>query len=146
VITTRQFAVTIFTATLSLSAAEDTVGYNTDVRPILSDKCFFCHGPDVKENKAGLRLDTPEGAYAELQDSPGKRAVVPGSLEKSAIWHAITPADESKVMPPAEKNLALSDKEKRIIAAWIKQGAKYEPHWAFVNLPEKIEVPTLRVA
>ena len=130
----------LFRPILELGA--NSVGYNTDVRPILSDKCFLCHGPDKTNNKAGLRLDDEASAYAALKDTPGKHAIVPGSLENSEVWLRINSNDPDEVMPTPESNLVLTDSEKEIIASWIKQGAEYEPHWAFVPLPNKIPVPT----
>ena len=135
----------ITTLTLSLLAASlahagDKVGYNNEVRPILSDKCYACHGPDETNNKAGLRLDTPEAAYAALKESKG-HAIVPGDLAKSEAWQRIISDDPEKVMPTPESNLSLSDSEKDIIKRWIEQGAEYEPHWSFVNLPDQVEVP-----
>lgn len=124
--------------------ANERVQYNVDIRPILSDKCFICHGPDQSKIKAGLRLDTPEGAYAALAESPNKHAIVPGSLEQSEVWSRITSADPDEVMPPPESNLILSDHEKTIISSWIQQGAEYESHWAFLNLPEKVQPPTVK--
>ena len=127
---------------LILSAIGKEVGYNTDVRPILSDKCFLCHGPDKANNKAGLRLDDEASAYAALKDSKDKHAIVPGSLDKSEVWQRINSTDPDEIMPTPESNLVLTDSEKEIIAAWIKQGAKYEPHWAFVPLPDQVGIPT----
>ncbi|MGC6465329.1 MAG: DUF1553 domain-containing protein [Akkermansiaceae bacterium] len=134
----------IFLVSLTLAQAAEKVGYNTDVRPILSDKCFLCHGPDEANNKADLRLDTPEGAFAALAESPGKHAIVPGSLEKSEAWLRITSTDPDEVMPTPKSNLVLTDSEKKIIEQWIKQGAEYEPHWAFVNLPDKVDPPQVK--
>ena len=82
------------------------MSYNADVRPILSDKCFLCHGPDVKKNKAGLRLDTPEGAYAALSDDDSLHAISPGSLEKSEVWKRIISSDPEEVMPTPKSKLA----------------------------------------
>ncbi|MGJ8698333.1 MAG: DUF1549 domain-containing protein, partial [Verrucomicrobiaceae bacterium] len=129
---------------LSTSHAADKVTYNTDVRPILSDKCFLCHGPDKKNNKADLRLDTPEGAFAALGKSGNKHAIVPGSLEKSEAWRRIISSDPDEVMPtPKSKLPTLTDDEKRIVARWIEQGAEYQPHWSFVPLPDQIPVPSV---
>lgn len=137
--------ITLSLATLSVALAEDTVGYNTDVRPILSDKCFLCHGPDVKNNKVGLRLDTEEAAFSLLKDSKDSHAIVPGSLEKSELWSRINSTDPDEIMPtPKSKLSPLTDSEKSIIARWIKQGAKYEKHWAFVDLPDSVEVPKIK--
>jgi len=141
----RSLTFVFFAASLAPSLAGEKVGYNADVRPILSDKCFLCHGPDKASTKAGLRLDTPERAFAALKDSPGKHAIVAGSLEKSEAWRRIISTDPDEVMPtPKSKLPTLTDSEKRIIARWIEQGAEYEPHWSFVNLPESVPVPKIK--
>lgn len=120
----------------------DQISYNFHIRPILSDKCFACHGPDANKREANLRLDTEEGAFAALKESPGKFALVAGNIQESQVYHRIISTDPSELMPPPESNLSLTEKEIELIKAWIKQGAKYEPHWAFVKaykptLPEK---------
>lgn len=120
-------------------APGDQISYNFHIRPILSDKCFACHGPDANKREADLRLDTEEGAFTALKDSPGKFALVSGSLEESQVYHRIISEDPGELMPPPESNLALSEKEISLIKEWIKQGAKYEPHWAFT----KAEKPNL---
>jgi len=114
----------------------DEVEFNQDVRPILSDKCFACHGFDAKTREAGLRLDTADGAYA-LRD--GGQAIKPGDLEGSEVWSRITHVDEDEVMPPPESNKILTEKEKETLKQWIEEGAKYQSHWAF--LPPKKPVP-----
>ncbi len=120
----------------------DQISYNFHIRPILSDKCFACHGPDANKRESGLRLDKEEGAFMALKESPGKFALVAGNIEQSQVYHRIISTDPSELMPPPESNLSLTEKEIELIKAWIKQGAKYEPHWAFVKadkptLPEK---------
>lgn len=125
----------------------DQISYNFHIRPILSDKCFACHGPDANKRESGLRLDTEEGAFMALKESPGKFALVAGNLEESQVYHRITSEDPGELMPPPESNLSLAEKEIELIKAWIKQGAKYEPHWAFVKaekpaLPEKSDWAT----
>jgi len=125
----------------------DQISYNFHIRPILSDKCFACHGPDANKRESGLRLDTEEGAFTALKESPGKFALVAGNLEQSEVYHRIISDDPGELMPPPESNLSLTEKEIELIKAWIKQGAKYEPHWAFVKaekptLPEKSEWAT----
>ncbi len=112
----------------TLSAELD---FNKEVKPILSDKCFSCHGPDKAKQKAGLRLDDPDGAFGELSDSPGKFAIRPGSLQRSEVYHRIISADPEYMMPDPASNLSLTAKEKAILIKWIKDGAKYQPHWAF---------------
>ncbi|WP_197700954.1 PSD1 and planctomycete cytochrome C domain-containing protein [Sphingobacterium mizutaii] len=116
------------------------VDYNYDIKPILSDKCFACHGPDNNTREAGLRLDTEEGAYKALAESPGKHAVVPGKPHISEAFLRITSDDESIKMPPTAANLPLSNFEIDLIERWIEQGAVYKPHWAF-TAPKKPEVP-----
>ncbi|MBN3581735.1 PSD1 domain-containing protein [Algoriphagus aestuarii] len=118
----------------------DQVSYNFHIRPILSDKCFACHGPDANKREADLRLDTEEGAFAALKESPGKFALVSGKLEESEVYHRIISEDPGELMPPPESNLVLTEKEIALITKWIKQGAKYEPHWAFTQV-EKPNLP-----
>ncbi|MGK6350987.1 PSD1 and planctomycete cytochrome C domain-containing protein [Parapedobacter sp. DT-150] len=116
------------------------VDYNFHIRPILSDKCFSCHGPDKNTREADLRLDTKEGAYKALVETAGMHAFVPGHPDQSEAYRRITSTDEGLRMPPASSNLTLSDYEVRVIERWIRQGAEYKPHWAFMP-PEKVEAP-----
>jgi len=114
----------------SLVAAD--VDFNRDVRPILSDRCFGCHGPDGdKGRKAGLRLDEFEGATKKLKS--GETAIVPGDLAKSALIARIRAKADDEVMPPPELHRPLTDGEKDVLTRWVAQGAKYAPHWAFVS-------------
>lgn len=110
----------------------DSVDYSFHIRPILSDKCFACHGPDANKREAGLRLDIADSAYKALQESPGMHALVPGNPRASAVFLRITTEDSSLRMPPPASNMQLSAHEINMIEKWIKQGAKYKPHWAFV--------------
>ncbi|MBT7216693.1 MAG: DUF1553 domain-containing protein [Verrucomicrobia bacterium] len=121
---------------LSAPGALAKLEFNRDVRPILSDKCFACHGFDAKTREAGLRLDTEEGAYS-LKD--GVQAIKPGALQESEVWHRITHDDEDELMPPPESNKSLTEGEKEVLKRWIEEGAKYQPHWAFV--PPKKRAP-----
>ncbi len=123
----------------------DVVDYNFHVRPILSDKCYTCHGPDENKREAGLRLDIAENAYQELKESKGKYAIVPGDKVSSQLYHRIHATDSSELMPPPESNLSLTDYEKRILTKWIEDGAEYKKHWAFV-VPEKQALPANNVA
>ncbi len=118
----------------------DEVSYNFDIRPILSDKCLVCHGPDANKREAGLRLDIAENAYEALKENPGAHALVPGKPELSQAFLRITTQDTSERMPPVGSNLKLSEREINLIEKWIKQGAKYEKHWAFVA-PRKPKLP-----
>ncbi|MGD1889024.1 MAG: DUF1553 domain-containing protein [Cyclobacteriaceae bacterium] len=117
----------------------DEIDFNLHVKPILSDKCFFCHGPDLANQEAGLRLDTQEGAYSKLVDT-GNQAIVPGKVAKSELVHRIISEDEEVQMPPPESNLTLTDREKAVLIRWIEEGAEYKKHWAFIE-PEKTEPP-----
>jgi hypothetical protein len=105
------------------------VRFNRDIRPILSDRCFRCHGPDVARRKAKLRLDTPEGARADLG---GRHALVPGDLDASELYRRITSDDDTERMPPPEAGKALSARQVALVRRWIEQGAPWEAHWAFL--------------
>ena len=119
----------------------DVVSYNFNIRPILSDKCFKCHGPDANKRQANLRLDIQESAYAALKDEPDKHALVPGDPGASELYRRITTTDSSDMMPTVKSNLKpLSPYEVKLIKKWIKQGAKYEKHWAFVP-PKSPQIP-----
>ncbi|MCS4433087.1 PSD1 and planctomycete cytochrome C domain-containing protein [Aquiflexum gelatinilyticum] len=121
----------------------EQLSYNFHIRPILSDKCFACHGPDANKQEAGLRLDLPETAYAALKESPGKYAIIPNDLNGSQLYHRIVSTDPNELMPPPESNLSLTESEIDLIKRWIEQGAQYEPHWAFVS-PKKAELPKIK--
>lgn len=114
-----------------LAGAEEQIAYNRDVRPILSDNCFSCHGFDEEGRKAGLRLDTFEGATTETD---GVVAIKPGDVEGSEIWARINSTDPDEVMPPPETAHEISPAEREILKAWIEQGATYEEHWAWEPL------------
>lgn len=122
----------------------DQIDFNYDVKPILSDKCYACHGPDQKKQKAGLRLDTEAGAYAALKDAKSEHAIVPEDLSASVAYFRMVSDDPEKKMPPPNSNLKLSAKEIAILARWIEQGAKYKPHWSFIK-PEKPEIPNTSI-
>ena len=122
---------------------EKPISYNKDIRPLLSDRCFACHGPDVNKMKAGLRLDKPEVAFAELVKNKGHYAIVPGSPEKSELIKRIESNDPHVVMPQPESHLAkLTPAEIEVFKRWIKEGAKYEKHWSFVA-PAKTALPKI---
>src|SRR4051812_46185190 len=110
------------------AAADEPLSFNRDIRPILSSKCFACHGFDAKKRQADRRLDTAEGATA---DHDGMRAIVPGNLEKSELWRRVTTTDEDEMMPPPASNKKLTDGERDLLKRWIGEGAKYQKHWAF---------------
>jgi hypothetical protein len=116
---------------LTAVAAQD-VQFNRDIRPLLSDRCFYCHGPDEKNRKAGLRLDTFEGA---TKDRGGYRAIAPGKPDESELLRRVTAHDAGEVMPPPRaKKPAVTPQEAELLRRWIAQGAKYQGHWAFQPL------------
>lgn len=108
----------------------DKVDFNYHIRPILSNNCFTCHGPDETTREAGLRLDTHDGATALLKT--GNHAILPGKPNKSSILHRLTSKDESLKMPPPESNKSLSDREIKLIKKWIEQGAAWKKPWALI--------------
>jgi hypothetical protein len=120
------------------------ISYNRDIRPILSDKCFLCHGPDANTREAGLRLDLQEGAFAELLVNKGHFAVVPGSPEESELIRRIESTDPAVLMPLPESNLPqLTPEEIAVFKQWIKEGAKYEKHWSFIP-PVQTDLPDVK--
>lgn len=121
----------------------ETIDYNLHVKPILSDKCFFCHGPDKNSQKAGLELATREGALAALKKNSSKNAIVPGDLNSSEVYHRIISKDEHDMMPPRASNRVLSVYEKAVLIKWIEQGGDYKPHWALIK-PKKADIPAVR--
>lgn len=118
----------IFLMCLGAQAVEP-ISFNRDIRPILSDKCFACHGFDEETREAKLRLDTPEGAFRKKKR--GKSAIVPGKSEESESWLRIISDDEDEVMPPPDSHKSLNEVEKALIKRWIDEGAEYQKHWAF---------------
>jgi hypothetical protein len=126
-------------AAISLRAAETAVSFNRDIRPVLSDNCFACHGPDANKRKAKLRLDTREGVFDKRGDDDP--AVVPGKLDKSLLWSRITTTNLDDRMPPLDSHKELKPEQIALFKKWIVQGAPWQGHWAFVK-PEKAPVPT----
>jgi hypothetical protein len=117
------------------SAPSATVDYNHHVRPILSDRCFRCHGPDARARKAKLRLDVRQVAVAS-------GAIVPGKPDESEMVRRITASDHTR-MPPRKSNESLRKDEIEILRRWISQGAEYKPHWAYVPLPATVPLPAV---
>ncbi len=123
----------------------ETVDFNYHIKPILSDRCFQCHGPDANQRKGELRLDMAENAYAATvgDNNVVKHVLSPGSLKNSEVFHRIISDDAEYMMPPPESNLNLTVEEKALIARWIQQGAEYKPHWSFVS-PQKESLPKIQ--
>ena len=118
----------------------DSIDFSRDVRPILSNACFKCHGFDDKARQANRRLDTRDGALAELE---GVRAIVPGKLADSDVHIRINSNDRDEIMPPVKSGKKLTSEQKAILDKWIEQGAPYSRHWAFEPVPQPV-VPTVR--
>ncbi len=125
------------------SQLPDKIDYNIHVKPILSDKCFACHGPDEAKQKAGLRLDVAAAAYGELPETSGKYAIRPGKLAKSEFFHRIISSDPDYIMPTPDSHLSLTAHEKATLIKWIEDGAPYKPHWSFTRI-ENPEPPKVR--
>lgn len=125
--------------TASLEVPE-TVDYIFDVKPILSDRCYLCHGPDNGTREANLRLDIEESAYAALGENLDRFAIVPGDTARSEVVSRIHSKNPQRIMPPIDSNLSLTEYEKEVLTKWIEQGAVWKKHWAFVP-PVKQEVP-----
>ena len=136
-------AVAISVLAIQLSAAGVKVEFNRDIRPILSDRCFTCHGPDANNRKTPLRFDTEKGA---TQDLGGHFAIVAGQPEKSTLVERITSDDAIRRMPPSyEGHSKLSEREIGLIRRWVEQGAKWQQHWSFVT-PTRPRPPDVRDA
>ncbi|MEC7907526.1 MAG: PSD1 and planctomycete cytochrome C domain-containing protein [Verrucomicrobiota bacterium] len=118
----------------------ETISFNRDIRPILSDKCYACHGPDENTRKADLRLDIEANAFVPHGNYDA--AILKGKPEDSPLYQRITTDDSDDIMPPLDSHKELSEEEKRLIGQWIKEGAEWEGHWAFEK-PEKPEEPEL---
>ena len=111
----------------------ESVQFNRDIRPLLSDRCFHCHGPDGEERKGELRLDRSEGEDGAYRVLEGRAAILPGSPEQSEVWTRLVTEDPEEVMPPPDSHKkSLTEREKGLIRRWIEQGAEYEDFWAFV--------------
>jgi hypothetical protein len=117
------------------------VDFSRQIRPILANNCFKCHGPDAAERQAGLRLDVRDAALKEADS--GERALVPGKSSESELVKRITSADPDIRMPPADEKKTLTSDQKALLARWIDEGAKYESHWAFAA-PELPPLPLVK--
>ena len=112
----------------------ETVEFNEHIRPILSDKCFHCHGNDPETAEAGLLLNSFKAATKNLSKRREKFAIVPHHPEKSTLIDRINTEDEDDIMPPPESHKALTQYEKDLLNKWIKQGAEFQEHWSFTKI------------
>ena len=137
-----RFCLTLFLigATMRVSNAVDIVDFNRDIKPILSDKCYACHGPDEGQRQGGdqdgFRLDIESGAKIDLG---GYKAIIPNDLEESELIRRILADDPDEFMPPPEHNKTLTDIEKQLLQDWIAQGAEWSQHWAYEPLQDRVE-------
>jgi len=118
----------------------DPVEFNRDIRPIFSDICYKCHGPDKAQRKADLRLDTEAGAFAERD---GHRLILPGDTVQSELFRRISSADEDEHMPPVDSGLKLTPRQVELVRRWIEQGARWQPHWSFIP-PRRPPLPEVK--
>jgi hypothetical protein len=119
------------------TSVAERLAFNRDIRPILSNNCYLCHGPDAAQRKAGLRLDIREEALAARS---GAAAIVPGDSGASALVARITHPKEAMMMPPPESERRLTPEQRELLARWIDEGAEYEPHWSYIAV-ERPEPP-----
>jgi hypothetical protein len=129
----------LFLAFALTSPLFGAVEFNREIRPILSDKCFFCHGPDDQNRMAKLRLDTETGAKADLG---GRAAVVPGDISKSMMYQRIVHPNKAMRMPPLASGHSLGEREIASIRKWIEEGAKWQQHWSFIP-PSRPPLPAV---
>ncbi|WDE98815.1 DUF1553 domain-containing protein [Lentisphaera profundi] len=136
----------LFSATFL--AAEEKVSFNQEIRPILSEKCYFCHGPDAEDIKGKLQLHTFDLATQERlhKSRSGKikkldPAIIPGNAEDSLLWERLTTDDPDEIMPPPKRHSKVTEKELASIKKWIEQGAEYEELWSLKPLPKEVAIP-----
>ena len=121
-------------------AEEEKIEFNRDIRPILSDRCYTCHGPDEKKRDSELRLDSEAAALADLG---GYHAIVPGDLSASTLWERVSTSDEDLRMPPAGSGKPLTAAEIELLKRWIEGGAKFQEHWSFIP-PQQPSLPEVK--
>ena len=121
--------------------AADPVDFGRQVRPILSQYCFQCHGPDAKARQAELRLDLPAGPFADTE----AKIVVRGQPAESELFKRIMATDQAERMPPLKTKMNLSAEQKEILKQWIRQGADYQQHWSFV-VPTRPSLPAIKAS
>src|SRR5262245_57788344 len=136
------FVVLIGKLVIAQTTQTKPVDFNRDIRPILSDTCFTCHGPDEQNQQAGLRLDTKEGAFA---DRGGYRIIIPGKAAESRLFQRVSAKEESLRMPPPTADRKLTQPQIELLRRWIDEGAKWETHWAY-SPPKRFPLPTVKNA
>ncbi|MEI6232213.1 MAG: DUF1553 domain-containing protein [Planctomycetota bacterium] len=139
----KKYALTIWLLCAAVSALGAEISFNRDIRPILSENCFYCHGQDGNKRKAGLRLDVRDDAMKAAES--GEIALVPGNSAKSALIARIFSDDKGEMMPPPKSNRSITKEQKELVKRWIAEGAKYEAHWSFIA-PVKVDLPAVKNA
>lgn len=129
----------LLAAGLGIVPSKAAVDFDRDVRPILSDHCFACHGPDDKTRMMGLRLDTREGLFVKHGAEP---VIVPGDAAKSKLFQKVSATDPKRRMPPVSSGRSLTPQQVETLKAWINQGAKWELHWSYIP-PKRPELPAV---
>ena len=143
----KHFATSLIALALPLAASAVPVDFAREIRPLLSENCFACHGPDSNKRKAGLRLDQKESAFGKSES--GEVAIVPGDLEKSELLRRVVSTESDEVMPPPKEHKKLKPEQVETLRRWIKEGAEWTGHWAFQPVMEpavpNIEHRTLNI-
>jgi hypothetical protein len=133
------FLFSVWPIFVSSASAEGKLVFNRDVRPILSNACFHCHGPDEKKRKSGLRFDLESDAFKPAKS--GDLVIIKGNAEKSELVYRIfLPDGDDDHMPPIDSGKSLTKNQKEVLRKWIDQGAEYQGHWAFLS-PSRPDVP-----
>jgi mono/diheme cytochrome c family protein len=125
----------------SQASSAESIDFNRDIRPIFSENCYACHGPDEGKRKAGLRLDVEGDAFKELKS--GKHALIPGDTSQSTLITRIKTTDLDEVMPPPKSGKSLSPEQIGKLTRWVEQGAKWKNHWSFIP-PERPPLPQVK--
>src|SRR5690348_4363643 len=138
----RVYRLALWLAAVCAGSAAQTAGieFNRDIRPILSDKCYTCHGPDERQRKSKLRLDNEAGAKSDLG---GHFAIVPGDPKKSELVQRVSSNDATRRMPPAWSGASkLTDREIELLTRWVAEGARWQKHWSFIP-PRRPALPAV---
>ncbi|GEP44308.1 DUF1553 domain-containing protein [Brevifollis gellanilyticus] len=134
-------ALALLSLTASAAVSAPTIGFNSDIRPILADACFHCHGPDPGTRKAGLRLDTEAGFFTAKEGE--EPTIIKGKPDASSLFQRLIATDEDDVMPPPDSHKTLKPEQIAKVKAWIEQGAPWQPHWSLIA-PKKAAQPEVK--